>query len=177
VYSVEKERALAQHAAAEIRRHTRPLADPTVDAYVNRVGAELTRQVKEALFPYRFEVIWGGDQTEPMPLLAGNILIPARSFVAVQDEAEFIGLLAHSIGHAALRHITRTATRGQVGNTASIPLIFMGGWGGSHVDSQRLHRAAPVALLEFQRDCELEADRFGMELAARAGYDAAGYLR
>ena len=35
----------------------------------------------------------------------------------------------------------------------------------------------PVSFLEFQRTYELEADRFGLELAARTGYDASAFLR
>jgi len=60
---------------------------------------------------------------------------------------------------------------------ASIPLVFMGGWTGSHADSHNPQVVVPVSFLEFQRTYELEADRFGLELAAHTGYDASAFLR
>lgn len=176
-HSLEKERALGQHLASEIRKQSKPLTDSAVDAYVKRVGAELILHLKEAIFEYQFEVISDDEQAEPIPLPGGHILIPARTFLAAQDEAEFVGMLAHSIGHIALRHGTRTAARGQIANTASIPLVFMGGSICAHTDSQRSQVLLPVCFIEAQRTYELEADRFGLELAARAGYDASGFQR
>jgi predicted Zn-dependent protease len=176
-YTVEKERALGEQLASEIRTRSKPLANADVDAYVKRIGAELTGQLKEAPFEYQFQVITGGTWTEPFSLPGGYVFIPARSFVVSQEEAEFVGMLAHSIGHVALRHGTRTATRGQMVNMASIPLVFMGGWAGSHADSQQSQLLIPMGFLKFQRTRELEADWFGLELAARAGYDAYAFQR
>ena len=176
-YSVEKERALGQQAASEVKRQAKPLSNPVVDGYVKRIGVELVSQLTQAPFEYQFEVIGDSVHVEPTSLPGGYILVPVRLFVTAQDEAEFVGMLAHSIGHAALLHGTRAATRGQMVNMASIPVIFMGGWAGSHVDSQNLQMLTPIALVEFQRTYELEADRFGLRLASRAGYDAAGFDR
>ena len=36
-------------------------------------------------------------------------------------------VMAHEIAHVAARHGTRQATRGQIINYASLPLMFMGG--------------------------------------------------
>jgi predicted Zn-dependent protease len=65
---------------------------------------------------------------EPATLPGGYVFVPAGLFLAAQDEAEFAGMLAHAMGHIALRHGTRQATRGVLIKQRSIPLIFMGGW-------------------------------------------------
>lgn len=49
-----------------------------------------------------------------------HVFVPAGIFISARDEGEFAGTLAHAIGHAALRHETRTANRGQLANMASI---------------------------------------------------------
>ncbi|MGH9632947.1 MAG: M48 family metalloprotease [Bryobacteraceae bacterium] len=175
LYSVEKERFLGQRLASEVKRQSKPLDHPLVDAYVKRTGRELAGHLADSPFVYSFEVILAAN-TEPISLPGGIILIPARFFLTARDEAEFIGMLAHSIGHIALRHGTRTAMRGQAVNMASIPLVFMGGWMGAHADG-RGTALVPIGFLKFQRTYELEADRFGIELAARAGYDAAAFRR
>jgi predicted Zn-dependent protease len=176
-YTVEKERALGQHLASEIRRQSKPFANAAIDSYVKRIGAELIGQLKEAIFEYHFEMISGGTWKEPVSFPGGYVFIPARFFLAAQNEAELVGMLAHSIGHVALRHGTRTVARGQIVNMASIPLVFMSGWAGSHADSQQPQVLVPVGFLKFQREHELEADRFGLELAAQAGYDATAFQR
>jgi predicted Zn-dependent protease len=177
VSDLDKERALGRHYAAEIRRQSDSAVDPPVQAYVDRVGRELSSGLTDQRLEYQFELISGGDWTEPVALPGGYVFIPARSFITARDEHEFAGTLAHAIAHAALRHRTRTATRGQAANMASIPLVFMGGWTGSHADSQLSRVLVPASFLEFQRTCELEADRVGLELAARTGYDAAAFVR
>ena len=173
LYTLEKERALGQQCASEIRRQSKPIANPLIDAYVKRVGGELVAQLKDVPFDYQFEVISDGTWTEPFSLPGGYVFIPARAFVAAQDEAEFVGMLAHSIGHVALRH----GTRSQIVNMASIPLVFTGGWTGPHADSERPQTLVPVSFLEFQSTHELEADRFGLQPAARTGYETAAFQR
>jgi len=177
VYSMEKERALGQQYAAEIRRQSKPLDNPEVEAYVRRIGEKLVAQLKDPRFEYRFETITDNSWTEPLSLPGGYVFIPAGAFVAAQDEAEFAGMLAHSIGHVALRHGRRPTVQGQITNRASVPLVFMGGWNGLHADSRREQTSMPAGFLEFQRTYELEADSFGVELAARAGYDPAAFER
>ncbi|MBI4907323.1 MAG: M48 family metalloprotease [Acidobacteria bacterium] len=130
-FSLEKERVLGEALAAGVRRQSKPLEDARVDAYVKRVGAQLVAQLPGSAFPYNFEVIVS-EATEPISLPGGHIFVPANLLLSTQNEAEFAGVLAHSISHSALRHGTRSATRGQITNTASIPLIFMGGWSGTH---------------------------------------------
>jgi predicted Zn-dependent protease len=176
-YSLEKERALGQRLASEVKFQSKPFANAAVDAYVQRVGTELIGQLKEVTFEYQFEVISGGTWTEPFPVPGGFIFVPAHAFVAAQDEAEFVALLAHAIGHAAQRHGTRSATRGEIVNMASIPVVFMGSWSGPHTASQASQALIPLGFLNFQRLQELEADRFGLELAARTGYDPAAFER
>ena len=62
-------------------------------------------------------------------------------------------------------------------NTASIPLIFMGGWGGAHADSRQPQLLVPMGFLQDHRIYELEADAFGLNLAAKAGYPPAAFRR
>jgi len=161
LYSVERERALGQQYASGIRRQAKPLANSTIEGYVKRIGAELIAQLRQSPFEYQFEVIADGDWTEPIPVPGGYILTPVRSLVPARDEAEFVGMLAHSAAHVALRHGTRTANRAQIVSMASMPLVFIGGWTGSHAEAQRAQTLAPLSFLEVQRTCELEADRFG----------------
>jgi predicted Zn-dependent protease len=178
-YSLEKEAALGRQLAAEAARHTKPLDSAVARDYANEVGQRLAAKVSGPAFTYTFAVIAdGADNTthEPLALPGGYIFVGASLFLAAQDEAEFAGMLAHSIAHIAARHASRQATLGQLTNMSTVPLIYMGGGAGQAIDNNRMV-SIPMGLLRFRRENELEADRLAAETMAGAGFDPAALAR
>ncbi|HXB67954.1 MAG TPA: M48 family metalloprotease [Candidatus Acidoferrales bacterium] len=179
-YSLEKEAALGRQLAADATRNTKPLDSAAVRDYVNQLGAGLAAKFSGPAFTYTFAVISRGADNathEPLSLPGGYIFVPASLFLAAQDEAEFAGMLAHSIAHIARRHYTRQATRGQLvnmslGNMSTAPLIYMGGPAGQAMD-QNQNLSIPLGLLRLHRENELEADRLAADSMAAAGFDPA----
>lgn len=176
-YTLEKEQAMGKALASDVRKRLPQFDNPTAAEYVNSIGKGLIDQLNEQIFSYSFELVVSADTSEPMAIPGGYIFIPATFFLVAQDEHEFAGMLAHAIGHIALRQHTRMATRAQQSNMGTVPLIFIGTWMGSHVDSRSLSPLIPVGFMEYQRLNELDADAFGIDLAARSGYDPAAFRR
>ena len=119
LYSLEKERALGQQLAKEIRQTTTALNSPRVQDYVDRLGQQIAARMQGTRFDYTFTVI--ADDTsrpthEPIALPGGAVFIPAALFFAVNDEAEFAGMLAHAMEHVALRHGTRRPKANESGH-------------------------------------------------------------
>jgi beta-barrel assembly-enhancing protease len=115
---------------------------------------------------------------EPAALPGGYIFVPAGLILATTSEAELVGTLAHAMSHILARHSTRQATRGDIAQQGTIPLIFMGsvGYGGTPDAGLVL----PVGMLTSQRQYESEADLIAVKIASSAGYDPAGlaqYIR
>ena len=178
-YSRDKEAALGKSLIPNILRQTTRVENPFVQDFVNRIGSRLAAQIPGAPYPYTFTVIAGDLSTvahEPSALPGGYIFVPAQLILAAKDEAEFAGMLAHSMVHVSERHATRAATRGEIANVSTVPLIFMGGWTG-YGARQDTSILIPVGFLKFQRTLETEGDVRAITIASNAGFDPAALIR
>ena len=105
-FNIEKEAALGAQLALQIRRQTTPLGINRVDNYVEGLGRQLAAQMPNAPENWNFTVIRdprGGSLHEPLSLSGGYIFVPAQLIPAAENEAEFAGMLAHSVAHVAER--------------------------------------------------------------------------
>ncbi len=173
LYSLERERAMGKEMAAEVESSARLVNDPVITEYVNRIGQTIVRN-SDAKVPFTIKVI-DDDQVNAFALPGGYFYVNSGLIMAAENEAELAGVMAHEIAHVAARHATKTQTKVQIMNLASIPLIFVGGPAGFAV-RQVMGIAVPMGFLKFTRDEEREADLLGLEYQYVAGYDPAEFV-
>ncbi len=172
-YSLEKEIGLGKQLAQDVERQAKIIDDPVIAEYVNRIGQNLVRN-SDAKVPFTIKVI-DSEDVNAFALPGGFFFVNSGLILKAETEAELAGVMAHEIAHVAARHGTRQATRGQVANLATIPLIFMGGWAGYGI-RQGASILIPMGFLSFSRAFESEADMLGIEYMYKANYDPTAFV-
>jgi predicted Zn-dependent protease len=167
-YSMEQEQAMGKQLSQEVEANCKLLQDEQINNYINTLGQRLVRY-SDAKVPFTNKVL-DDDQVNAFALPGGFLYVTTGLILAAETEAELAGVMSHEIAHVAARHGTKGATRSQIWNLASIPLIFVGGPVGMAVQ-QISQIAMPMTQMKFSRNFEREADMLGVEYEYAAGYD------
>jgi len=172
-YSVEGQIRMGKEFSQQVESSSKLIKDPTITEYINRIGQNLVRN-SDSQVPFTIKVL-DSDDVNAFALPGGFFFVNSGLILKADSESELAGVMAHEIAHVAARHGTRQATRGEIINIASIPLIFMGGWTGYAI-RQGAGLAIPLGFLTFSRGFESEADMLGLEYMYKTGYDPTSFV-
>lgn len=153
-----------------------PLVDnDETQRYVNRVGQWLASQTEREELTWHFGVL-DVDTVNAFAAPGGYIFVTKGLMRLCGTESELAGVLAHEIGHVLKRHHLE-ALRKQAASDLATDLA-------SDVISKHGFNAKPFIKSGMElfargldRADELEADRIGVVIATRAGYEPYGLPR
>jgi predicted Zn-dependent protease len=155
--------------------------DRKAQRYVNQVGQWLALQTERADLAWHFAVL---DDAEFNAFAApgGYVFITRGLLQSMRSEAELAGVLAHEIAHVVRKHhlnaIKKAADRAlwqELGGTALAQSGAMAKYGKMTPALTKLATAGTEMYVRgLDKGDEFEADRMGVVIAARAGYDPYG---
>ncbi len=175
------ERTLGNAIMEQGRRDPDYIDDPDVSQYLTDMGRELLKQASGAA-GHQVNVFGLRDpDINAFALPGGHIGIHSGLVTSARSESELASVLSHEIAHVLQRHIARGMTRSSQSNhillasLAGALLAALSGSGDLAMGVAAFGQAAAVdRQLGFSRQAEQEADRVGLQMMTRAGYDPRG---
>lgn len=170
--SQQEEIQLGREIAGNLLGAAPLVKDQALQKYVNQVGRWVATQSERPDLPWHFGVIESND-LNAFAAPGGYVLITKGLYRKLANEAELAGVLAHEIGHVIKKHHLKLIQKQQM-------LSFGAGLLGESVgkDNNTVQKligsGAEIYARSLDKDAEFEADRIGVILAGRAGYDPYG---
>ena len=171
--TVEDEKQAGAMAARQLEEQVGIYPGEFLTNYLDSVGRRLVSALGDTPYFFRFKII---DQSAPNAFATpGGYIYVSRGIMAlINSEDELAGILAHEISHVTLRHHAQQAQRGVLPGVLTLPGRAVGKVVGEDVGNMvnaPLEAVGKTYMSSYGRGQESEADRVGMHLAARAGYD------
>jgi predicted Zn-dependent protease len=150
--------------------------DMALQAYVNRLGRWISLQSARPALPWTFAVL--DDSGYNAFAAPGGYVFVTKGLVdSLKDESELAGVLAHEINHVLSKHhlqaIRKSAQSGILGRAVAAQL---GKGAAAGLSEQLVGLGRDLYGKGLDQGDELEADRNGVALATRAGFDPYGLV-
>jgi len=173
--SEAQEIALGMQAYNQFLSEVKISQDPQITAMVTRVGTRIARAADKPAYNWTFTVVDEDKTVNAFALPGGKIVVYTGILPYTKDEAGMAFLIGHEVAHVIARH---------GGERMSQALLVQLGEEGLRValsnKSPETIQAISLGyglattigvMLPFSRTHEYEADRIGLILMAKAGYD------
>ncbi len=171
----EKEIIFGRQVAEEIEGVGQRVGDPVVLARLAMLGKRLTPFLTRPL-PFEFRcIVLSGDKRPNAFALPGGIVYVTHSMLDfVRSDGELAGVLAHELIHTDRKHGMIQSARNSKLSLLSL-LVMVASRG--EIAAIILANLAQIAILNnYSLDLEEEADRQGLEVLRKGGYDPAAMV-
>lgn len=182
--SVEQEKALglesAPQMAAQMGGEVSP-SDPDA-ARVAAVGLRIVQRSNAGRSPYadtfQYHLLNDPETINAFALPGGQVFITEGLLHRLTTEDQLAGVLGHETGHVIHRHAAEQLAKGRLGE-----LLGAAAGVAASDGSDQGNRTQAIAVvvnqmvqLRYSRQDESEADRYGVDAMAEAGYDPKAML-
>ncbi|MDV5357643.1 beta-barrel assembly-enhancing protease [Enterobacter asburiae] len=174
--SIGQEMQMGDFYVRQLRGSAPLINDPLLVQYINSLGMRLVAHAYSVKTPFHFYLV-NNDEINAFAFFGGNVVLHSALFRYTDNESQLASVMAHEISHVTQRHLARAMED----QKSSAPLTWAGALG-----SILLAMANPQAgmaaltgtlagtrqgMISFTQQNEQEADRIGIQVLQRAGFD------
>lgn len=147
--------------------------DRAVNTYLNILGDSLAKLTSRADLDWHFYMV-NTDEFNAFALPGGFIYVNRGVAERSGNLAEFASVVAHEIGHVALRHSVKQMEQMQGANFGAIALCTLTSVCSTAIGQTGVNVVGSAIFAKFSRDDEREADAAGIQELVRAGINPQG---
>ncbi len=170
----EREHQIGAAVVRNLRRANAIIDDLIVADYLNDLGYRLVAAGDGTRPEFQFLLI-NDPEINAFALPGGFVGVHYGLITEAENESELAAVMAHEVVHVTQRHHARAYEAGEDNlplTAAIIAAILLGGQGDiAQAAAASLAAQSAQSQIDFIRANEEEADRIGIDLLARAGFD------
>jgi predicted Zn-dependent protease len=174
--SPQQERQIGEQSMFQIRASKNYLDDPEIADYLNALGSRLVANSAEPSQPFEFFAI-NDNAINAFAMPGGFIGVNTGLLLTAQTESELASVLSHEIAHVTQHHLARMVAGQKYDSLAAVAAIAVAILAAR--DNPQAAMGAVVGVqggamqrqLNFTRTHEEEADRIGLGVLEKSGFD------
>jgi predicted Zn-dependent protease len=171
--SQQQEVEIGAQQAQQINAQLPIIQDPEVNRYLNVLGDSLAKITNRADLDWHFYMV-NSNEFNAFALPGGFIYINRGVAERSDNLSQFASVVAHEIGHVALRHSVKQMEQMQGANLGAAVLCTLTSVCSSGIGQAGVNIAGSAIFAKFSRDDEREADAAGIDEMVRAGINPQG---
>ncbi|MDN2485747.1 beta-barrel assembly-enhancing protease [Kosakonia sacchari] len=174
--SIGQEMQMGDYYVRQLRGSAPLINDPLLVQYINSLGMRLVAHADSVKTPFHFYLV-NNDEINAFAFFGGNVVLHSALFRYTDNESQLASVMAHEISHVTQRHLARAmedqkrnapltwaGVLGSILLAMANPQTGMGALTGTLAGTQQ-------GLISFTQQNEQEADRIGIQVLQRAGFD------
>jgi predicted Zn-dependent protease len=171
-----QERQIGQQSMMQIRASNQYLDDAEINDYLNQLGGKLVENSPEPSLDFEFFAV-DDYSVNAFALPGGFVGVNAGLILVTQSESELASVLAHEISHVTQHHLARMmdAERGSgIISMAALAVAILAARTNPQVTEATIASVQAGNIqqqLNFTRSYEEEADRIGLQLLQKSGFN------
>jgi predicted Zn-dependent protease len=173
-----EERRLGQAFMRQIRNNMTIVSDPLMKSYIENLGERLVVGSEEAAQPFTFFLV-DDSRINAFAGPGGYIGVNTGLILTTESESELAAVVAHEIAHVTQKHLMRTFQMAENMSISTAAMVMAALVLGAATDNSDAGIAAAAGAqagmlqrqINFTRSNEKEADRVGIRISSKAGFD------
>ena len=175
------EKKITFQILSQVYQSNNVINDSEINNYIERLGRKLSMDGTNEKLSLKFFIV-DDPSINAFAMLGGIIGIHTGLIFAANTESELSSVLSHEIAHITQKHLLRlfdSQARNSFKSYLAIAIAILAARSNPQVASGAVvaaNAAQVQSALDFTRENEKEADRVGIEILNKSGFDPKGFI-
>ena len=167
--SSSQERSMGESNDPQITQFFGVYDDDKLQRFITQKGKQMAKISHRPNLKYEFKIV-DSPVVNAFAVPGGFIYFTRGIMAHFNNEAEFVGVLGHEIGHVTARHSASQYSKQMLAQVGLVAGMVIAPELAQFADAAQ--QGLGLLFLKFGRDDETQSDKLGVEYSTKIGYDA-----